>query len=83
MTCQIVIVRERERERDRCTLYLQAKLGLQAEEDIQYIIQSILYYYYMHINVYVLNAPGAGFMNRRGLCQLTAAILTSDLTTRM
>ena len=27
--------------------------------------------------------PGAGFMNRRRLCQLTAAILTSDLTTRM
>ena len=25
--------------------------------------------------------PGAGFMNRRRLCQLTAAILTSDLTT--
>ena len=25
---------------------------------------------------------GAGFMNRRKLCQLTAAILTSDLTTR-
>ena len=24
--------------------------------------------------------PGAGFMNRRRLCQLTAAILTSDLT---
>ena len=28
-------------------------------------------------------APGAGFMNRRRLCQLTAAILTSDLTTHM
>ena len=27
--------------------------------------------------------PGAGFMNRRRLCQLTAAILTSDLTTHM
>ena len=26
---------------------------------------------------------GAGFMNRRRLCQLTAAILTSDLTTHM
>ena len=26
-------------------------------------------------------APGAGFMNRCRLCQLTAAILTSDLTT--
>ena len=25
---------------------------------------------------------GAGFMNRRRLCQLTAAILTNDLTTR-
>ena len=28
-------------------------------------------------------ASGAGFMNRRRLCQLTAAILTSDLTTHM
>ena len=28
-------------------------------------------------------SPGAGFMNRRRLCQLTAAILTSDLTTHM
>ena len=28
-------------------------------------------------------SPGAGFMNRRRLCQLTAAILTSDLTTCM
>ena len=27
--------------------------------------------------------PGAGFMNRRRLCQLTAAIWTSDLTTHM
>ena len=27
--------------------------------------------------------PGAGFTNRRRLCQLTAAILTSDLTTHM
>ena len=27
------------------------------------------------------STPGAGFMNRRRLCQLTAAILTSDLTT--
>ena len=27
--------------------------------------------------------PGAGFMNRRRLCQLTAAISTSDLTTHM
>ena len=27
--------------------------------------------------------PGAGLMNRRRLCQLTAAILTSDLTTPM
>ena len=27
--------------------------------------------------------PEAGFMNRRRLCQLTAAILTSDLTTHM
>ena len=26
---------------------------------------------------------GAGFMNRRRLCQLTAAILTSDLTTHV
>ena len=26
--------------------------------------------------------PGAGFTNRRRLCELTAAILTSDLTTR-
>ena len=26
---------------------------------------------------------GAGFMNRRRLCQLTAAILTSDLTTHL
>ena len=30
-----------------------------------------------------LTIPGAGFMNRRRLCQLTAAILTSDLTTYM
>ena len=29
------------------------------------------------------NWSGAGFMNRRRLCQLTAAILTSDLTTHM
>ena len=28
-------------------------------------------------------SPGAGFMNRRRLCQLTAAILTSDLTTHV
>ena len=28
-------------------------------------------------------SSGAGFLNRRRLCQLTAAILTSDLTTRM
>ena len=27
--------------------------------------------------------PGADFMNRRRLCQLTAAILTSDLTTHI
>ena len=27
--------------------------------------------------------PGVGFKNRRRLCHLTAAILTSDLTTRM
>ena len=32
---------------------------------------------------HVCNTPGAGFMNRRRLCQLTAAILTSDLTTHM
>ena len=29
------------------------------------------------------HTSGAGFMNRRRLCQLTAAILTSDLTTHM
>ena len=29
----------------------------------------------------LLARSGAGFMNRRRLCQLTAAILTSDLTT--
>ena len=34
---------------------------------------------YVSCNVF----PGASFMNRRRLCQLTAAILTSDLTTRM
>ena len=31
----------------------------------------------------ITQPPGAGFMNRRRLCQLTAAILTSDLTTQM
>ena len=30
-----------------------------------------------------MSSSGAGFMNRRRLCQLTAAILTGDLTTRM
>ena len=30
-----------------------------------------------------VNKTGAGFMNRRRLCQLTAAILTSDLTTHI
>ena len=30
-----------------------------------------------------LDCPGASFMNRRRLCQLTAAILTSDLTTHI
>ena len=30
-----------------------------------------------------LSTPGAGFMNRRRLCQLTAVILTSNSTTHM
>ena len=42
---------------------------------------------YMNVLILLINLtgivpPGAGFMNRRRLCQLTAAILTSDLTTR-
>ena len=42
------------------------------------------YYVVKCIVEYVLRRrPGAGFMNRRRLCQLTAAILTSDLTTHM
>ena len=35
-----------------------------------------------YTELFFVQLPGAGFMNRRRLCQLTAAILTSDLTTR-
>ena len=46
-----------------------------------FVLRCIVKYLFF---VLLAHAPaGAGFINRRRLCQLTAAILTSDLTTHM
>ena len=47
------------------------------------IVRTAVHAYMRTTYVHVHFCAGAGFMNRRRLCQLTAAILTSDLTTHM